>query len=104
MLLFACIGYVFTHFYPLSYGKIKRADKHFVRFENCCQVGFDNGQYYYSDPRARTPEILSIADDSDIGINGRWMFRVDGSQVLLPNCSAVPGKLSQLPFHPQHQH
>jgi hypothetical protein len=32
-----------------------------------------------------TQSILQLAQTSNVGLPGRWFFRVDGSNVLLPN-------------------
>ena len=35
-------------------------------------------------PTSRTNAVLSVASTSNTGVAGRWLFRVDGTQVLLP--------------------
>jgi Nidogen-like len=53
----------------------------------CRQAGFDAGDgiVYYLLPGALTQNILQLAQSSNVGLVGRWMFRVDGLNVLLPN-------------------
>ncbi len=59
------------------------------------QAGFDagNGRIFYTLPGARTDSILQLSQSSNVGVRGRWMFRVDGPNVLFPNhpTSAVFG-------------
>ncbi|XP_074786476.1 sushi, nidogen and EGF-like domain-containing protein 1 [Athene noctua] len=43
------------------------------------QAGFNSGDdvHYYNVPGSRTPAVLSIARQSNVGLPGRWVFRVD---------------------------
>lgn len=43
------------------------------------QVGFDQGTsfYYYTVPWSLSSAVLNLAKTSNVGLTGRWMFRVD---------------------------
>ena len=43
------------------------------------QAGFNSGDdvHYYNIPGSRTPAVLHINRTSNIGVPGRWVFRVD---------------------------
>ncbi|XP_061876206.1 sushi, nidogen and EGF-like domain-containing protein 1 [Colius striatus] len=43
------------------------------------QAGFNSGDdiHYYNIPGSRSPAVLSIAQRSNVGVPGRWIFRVD---------------------------
>jgi Nidogen-like len=40
---------------------------------------------YYNLPGTMTANVLQLAQTSNVGIKGRWMFRVDGQNIALPN-------------------
>jgi Nidogen-like len=66
-------------------------------FTCCCdylQVGFVSGSYNtnYKMPWSNKPSILNLAMWSNVGIPGRWMYRVDQSTIILPN--GEPGTVS----------
>lgn len=51
------------------------------------QAGFNAGDntVFYNLPGSMTGNITQLAQSSNVGIKGRWMFRVDGPNILLPN-------------------
>jgi len=74
----------------------KTAEKCFVLYEYrirnllffvIFKSGFDsgNGAAYYALPGSMTPSVLQLTQSSNVGLKGRWMFRVDGLNILLPN-------------------
>ena len=52
------------------------------------QVGFDAGDgiRYFAVPSSQTDEIINIADTSNVGIPGMWIFRIDGQEVVAGGC------------------
>jgi hypothetical protein len=60
-------------------------------------VGLNVGDnvVYYNLPGSMTANVTELARSSNVGIKGRWMFRVDGPNILLPNrpTSKVKGQL-----------
>jgi len=55
------------------------------------QIGFDagNGVAYYMLPGSGTHSVLNLAKSSNVGLNGRWIFRIDGINVQLPTVTGV---------------
>ncbi|XP_038045492.1 uncharacterized protein LOC119720051 isoform X2 [Patiria miniata] len=55
------------------------------------QVGFDagDGVNFYLISEARTADIVNIDERSNIGIRGRWLFRIDQSSVELPTMNTT---------------
>ncbi|GMT20126.1 hypothetical protein PFISCL1PPCAC_11423, partial [Pristionchus fissidentatus] len=45
--------------------------------------GFSSSSFTYDLPGSATGEAFKLTEKSDIGIPGEWLFRVDGSSVLL---------------------
>ena len=43
------------------------------------QVGFDAGdkQNFFSFPDSQTPAIIDVNNSSNVGVTGRWIFRID---------------------------
>jgi hypothetical protein len=68
---------------------------HFSKFGLLLQVGFNagDGVVYYNLPGSNTQGLglLNLTNSSNVGIDGRWMFRVDGSNIQLPNAPALNG-------------
>jgi Nidogen-like len=61
------------------------------------KVGFDagDGKVFYTLPGFMTSGVLNLASSSNVGLNGRWMFRVDGKNIILPNkVTILPGLIS----------
>jgi hypothetical protein len=48
---------------------------------------------YYTLPGSNTGGILNLTQSSNVGLNGRWMYRVDGKNIVLPNKAPLPGLL-----------
>ncbi|GMR43393.1 hypothetical protein PMAYCL1PPCAC_13588 [Pristionchus mayeri] len=46
-------------------------------------AGFSSASFTYDLPGSASGEAFKLTDKSDIGIPGEWLFRVDGSSVLL---------------------
>ena len=51
------------------------------------QVGFNAGDgiNFANVPGSQTSEIINIASTSNIGIDGVWIFRVDGEKIVTAN-------------------
>jgi hypothetical protein len=45
-------------------------------------------------PGSLTPAVLNLTNSSNIGLNGRWMFRVDGKNITLPEIPPIPGMIT----------
>lgn len=58
------------------------------------QSGFDAGDAvrYFALPGSRSLASLNLSATSNVGLNGRWIFRVDGMNILQPNNAILPGK------------
>ncbi|CAB3403508.1 unnamed protein product [Caenorhabditis bovis] len=46
-------------------------------------AGFSNHQNFYSLPDSATQDAIQLADKSDIGIPGEWLFRIDSPHIYL---------------------
>ena len=59
------------------------------------QVGFDasNDNLYYAWSTSRTAAVANIDDGSNVGLTGRYLFRVDGTTVDDYSASSV-GKMA----------
>ena len=55
------------------------------------QVGFDAGDgiRYFTVPGSRTDEIINVAETSNVGIPGMWIFRIDGQEVEAAGCQII---------------
>ncbi|KAM9316464.1 sushi, nidogen and EGF-like domain-containing protein 1 [Gastrophryne carolinensis] len=53
------------------------------------QAGFNagDGWRYFNIPGSRTDDIAGIANTTNIGIPGRWVFRIDNNHVQVGGCS-----------------
>ena len=58
------------------------------------QIGFDagDGNAYYTVPWSGSDAVLRMTQSSNVGIAGRWVFRVDGTHLLTPNAQPVQGQ------------
>jgi hypothetical protein len=63
------------------------------QFSVLLQAGFDAGDAirYYALPGSMTSSVLNLASSSNCGVAGRWMFRIDGLNIQLPNAAALKG-------------
>ncbi|OXB52164.1 hypothetical protein ASZ78_007861, partial [Callipepla squamata] len=75
-----------TSFIILNYGDIEwttgianQGDPHTGLGGTPAQAGFNSGDdvHYYNIPGSRTPAVLRINRTSNVGVPGRWIFRVD---------------------------
>ncbi|XP_069630740.1 sushi, nidogen and EGF-like domain-containing protein 1 [Haliaeetus albicilla] len=75
-----------TSFILLNYGDIQwttgisnGGDAHTGLGGIPAQAGFNSGDgvHYYNIPGSRTPAVLHVGRGSNVGISGRWIFRVD---------------------------
>ncbi|KAM6188763.1 sushi, nidogen and EGF-like domain-containing protein 1 [Sarcoramphus papa] len=75
-----------TSFVMLNYGDIQwttgianQGDAHTGMGGIPAQAGFNSGDdvHYYNIPGSRSPAVLHIGRRSNVGIPGRWIFRVD---------------------------
>ena len=53
------------------------------------QVGFNagDGERYFSVPGSRTASIVDVETTSNVGLAGRWMFRIDDVSVEAGGCN-----------------
>ncbi|NXF40874.1 TECTA protein, partial [Nyctibius bracteatus] len=79
-----------TCFVMLNYGDLQwttgianQGDAHTGMGGVPAQAGFNSGDdvHYYNIPGSRTPAVLSIGHRSNVGVPGRWIFRVDEFKV-----------------------
>ena len=61
------------------------------------QVGFwagniDNARYIH--PWSHTDAVISLTRSSNFNITGRWMYRVDGANIMMPNTVYLPGMMN----------
>ncbi|XP_069738891.1 sushi, nidogen and EGF-like domain-containing protein 1 [Phaenicophaeus curvirostris] len=63
------------------------------------QAGFNSGDdvHFFNLPGSRTPEVLDVARTSNVGVPGRWIFRVDDSHGPLEATSSPPGATTTSP-------
>ncbi|XP_035428134.1 sushi, nidogen and EGF-like domain-containing protein 1 [Cygnus atratus] len=75
-----------TSFIMLNYGDIQwttgianQGDPHTGLGGIPAQAGFNSGDdvHYYNIPGSRSPAVLNIGRTSNVGVPGRWIFRVD---------------------------
>ncbi|XP_012590228.1 PREDICTED: sushi, nidogen and EGF-like domain-containing protein 1 [Condylura cristata] len=63
------------------------------------QAGFNagDGQRYFSIPGSRTADMAEVETTTNVGVPGRWAFRIDDAQVRMPPrsrlwlCPGLPG-------------
>lgn len=55
----------------------------------CSQAGFNagDGKRYFNIPGSRTDDIADVEMTTNVGIPGRWVFRIDDAQVQVGGCS-----------------
>nr|XP_021407972.1 sushi, nidogen and EGF-like domain-containing protein 1 [Lonchura striata domestica] len=65
------------------------------------QAGFNSGDdvHYYNVPGSRTPAVQSLSHRSNLGVPGRWAFRVDHFETT-EGPPETPGTLSKTPEAP----
>ncbi|XP_074154067.1 sushi, nidogen and EGF-like domain-containing protein 1 [Sminthopsis crassicaudata] len=53
------------------------------------QAGFNagDGKRYFNIPGSRTDDIVNVEMTTNVGIPGRWVFRIDDAQVQVGGCS-----------------
>ncbi|XP_063175186.1 sushi, nidogen and EGF-like domain-containing protein 1 isoform X2 [Chroicocephalus ridibundus] len=75
-----------TSYVVLNYGDIQwttgisnQGDAHTGLGGTPAQAGFNSGDdvHYYNIPGSRSPAVLTIGRRSNVGVPGRWIFRVD---------------------------
>ena len=56
-------------------------------------VGYNagDGVISYSVPGSQTDDIIKIDSTSNVGIEGKWVFRLDQDDVVLPPCDTFLG-------------
>nr|XP_032600640.1 alpha-tectorin-like [Taeniopygia guttata] len=97
-----------TCFVLLNYGDLQwttgisnQGDPHTGLGGIPAQAGFNSGDdiHYYNVPGSRTPAVQSLNHRSNLGVPGRWAFRVDHFETTegLPE---TPGTLSKTPEAP----
>ncbi|XP_078521748.1 sushi, nidogen and EGF-like domain-containing protein 1 isoform X3 [Lissotriton helveticus] len=52
------------------------------------QAGFNagDGKRYFNIPGSRTDDIVAVENTTNVGIPGRWVFRIDDAQVQVGSC------------------
>lgn len=57
------------------------------------QVGFNAGDNvnFFAVPGSREPSIVDIAENSNVGMKGRWLFRVDSATIEVSNNCETKG-------------
>ena len=55
------------------------------------QVGFIDDVQFFFDQLSASNDVVKVADGSNIGIAGRYIYRVDGTEVLMPGCLPYSG-------------
>ncbi|KAH0623980.1 hypothetical protein JD844_007213 [Phrynosoma platyrhinos] len=55
----------------------------------CKQAGFNagDGKRYFNIPGSRTDDIVDVEMTTNVGIPGRWVFRIDDAQVQVGGCN-----------------
>ena len=55
---------------------------------NAAVVGYNagNGVISFTVPGSYTDNILNIVSTSNVGVAGKWVFRLDEDDVVLPSC------------------
>ena len=55
------------------------------------QVGFDAGDgiRFASVPGSYTDDIINIAETSNVGVAGMWIFRIDEEEVVIAGCQSI---------------
>ena len=53
------------------------------------QAGFNAGDgiRYFNIPGSRTHEVINLPTQSNVGVPGRWMFRVDSETIDAGGCN-----------------
>ena len=53
------------------------------------QVGFNagDGRRFYSVPGSRQPAIIDVEKTTNVGLPGRWVFRIDDVKVEAGGCN-----------------
>ncbi|KAK2168445.1 hypothetical protein NP493_1225g02057 [Ridgeia piscesae] len=56
------------------------------------QVGFNagDGRRYFSVPGSRTASIVNVETTSNVGLRGRWVFRIDEADVVVAGSKLKP--------------
>ena len=52
------------------------------------QAGFNagDGRRYFSIPGSRTADMVEVETTTNVGVPGRWAFRIDDAQVRVGGC------------------
>ncbi|XP_041268181.1 sushi, nidogen and EGF-like domain-containing protein 1 [Onychostruthus taczanowskii] len=97
-----------TCFVLLNYGDLQwttgianQGDPHTGLGGIPAQAGFNSGDdvHYYNVPGSRTPAVQSLSHRSNLGVPGRWAFRVDHFEAT-EGPPETPGTLSKTPEAP----
>ena len=56
------------------------------------QVGFNagDGRRYFSVPGSRTASIVNVETTTNVGLRGRWVFRIDQASVVVAGSKLKP--------------
>jgi hypothetical protein len=61
------------------------------------QAGFNagDGQRYFNIPGSRTADMAEVETTTNVGVPGRWAFRIDDAQVRVGGCSHTSKRTEQ---------
>jgi predicted exporter len=91
------ITYDFQKFYRLSKNNLMSSTYVNIRLvSNGLQVGFvsEVAGAYWTAEWSGTSAILNMAKWSNVGLTGRWLYRVDELEIKAPNDVDMPGKVA----------
>lgn len=59
------------------------------------QAGFNagDGRRYFSIPGSRTADMAEVETTTNVGVPGRWAFRIDDAQVRVGGCGHTSKRL-----------
>lgn len=61
------------------------------------QAGFNagDGQRYFSIPGSRTADMAEVETTTNVGVPGRWAFRIDDAQVRVGGCGHTSKRMER---------
>lgn len=61
------------------------------------QAGFNagDGRRYFSIPGSRTADMAEVETTTNVGVPGRWAFRIDDAQVRVGGCGHTSKRMEQ---------
>ncbi|XP_012889103.1 PREDICTED: sushi, nidogen and EGF-like domain-containing protein 1 [Dipodomys ordii] len=63
-----------------------------------CEFGFNagDGQRYFNIPGSRTADMADVESTTNVGVPGRWAFRIDDAQVRVGGCAHTSKRTPRL--------